>query len=152
MTSGVSECFKQFAMKETSGTLLYRMSEGDELEVLLVHPSGNYNRKSPWSIPKGLPDPGEELEAAARRETLEETGVVAEYLTYIGYADYTKSKKRIHCYAGPAPTDVRPHCASWEVDKAEFVPLKKAMKAIHPDQLVFLDRLLQAFQQVKTTP
>ena len=139
-------------MKETSGTLLYRMSEEEgELEVLLVHPSGNYNRKSPWSIPKGLPDPGEELEAAARRETLEETGVIAEYLTYIGYADYTKSKKRIHCYAGPAPANARPHCASWEVDKAEFLVLKKAMKSIHPDQLVFLERLLQAFEQVRST-
>jgi predicted NUDIX family NTP pyrophosphohydrolase len=138
-------------MKETSGTLLYRMSDKEGLEVLLVHPSGNYNRKSPWSIPKGLPDPGEELEAAARRETLEETGVTAEYLTYIGYADYTKSKKRIHCYAGPAPEKARPHCASWEVDKAEFVTLKKAMKWIHADQLVFLERLLNAFQKVKSS-
>jgi predicted NUDIX family NTP pyrophosphohydrolase len=134
-------------MKETSGTLLYRLDASD-LEVLLVHPSGNYNRKSPWSIPKGLPDPGESLEDAARRETLEETGVVANQLTYMGYADYTKSKKRVHCFAGPSPDNARPHCASWEVDKAEFLTIKKALKAIHPDQLVFLQRLLDAFQQL----
>ena len=60
-------------MKKSAGTLLYR--EGPEgLEVLLVHPSGWYNKKKPWSIPKGLPDAGEDLETAARRETREEAG------------------------------------------------------------------------------
>ena len=132
-------------MKETSGTLLYRIG-ADGLEVLLVHPSGNYNRKSPWSIPKGLPDPGEPLESAARRETMEETGVVAGYLTYLGFADYTKSRKRIHCYAGPAPEVAEAFCASWEVDKAEFVALKKARKVIHADQVVFMDRLEDALK------
>src|SRR5438874_445732 len=136
-------------MKETAGTLLFRLSDDDGLEVLLVHPSGNYNRKNPWSIPKGLPDPGEELEAAARRETMEETGVNADFLTYIGHADYTKSKKRIHCYVGPAPLEAQPHCASWEVDKAEFVGIKRAMKAIHPDQLVFLQRLIDALKRLE---
>ena len=63
-------------MKHSAGTLLYRRA-GDSLEVLLVHPSGNYNRHKPWSIPKGLPDEGESLEVAARRETLEEAGVEA---------------------------------------------------------------------------
>ena len=136
-------------MRETAGTLLFRLSEDNALEVLLVHPSGNYNRKSAWSIPKGLPDPSEPLEAAARRETLEETGVTADHLTYFGYTDYTKSRKRIHCYAGPAPPEAIPHCASWEVDKAEFVGIKRAMKSIHPDQLIFLQRLVDALKRLQ---
>ena len=45
-------------MKQSAGTLLYRDGP-DGLEVLLVHPSGWYNRGKPWSIPKGLPDPDE---------------------------------------------------------------------------------------------
>ena len=57
-------------MMESAGALLYRQ-DGEAWEVLLVHPSGNYNRKAPWSIPKGLPDSGEDLEDAARRETWE---------------------------------------------------------------------------------
>ena len=52
-------------MKESSGTLLYRHGPGG-LEVLLVHPSGNYNRKAPWGIPKGELDDGGDLEANAR--------------------------------------------------------------------------------------
>jgi predicted NUDIX family NTP pyrophosphohydrolase len=129
-------------MKQSAGTLLYR--DGPEgLEVLLVHPSGNYNRKAPWSIPKGLPGEETELEETARRETLEETGVKAGLLTALGSMDYTKSRKRIHCFAGPAPADAVPRPTSWEVDRAEFLPLEKAREVLHPEQCVFLDRLLE---------
>ena len=130
-------------MKESAGTLLYRAGEGG-LEVLLVHPSGTYNRHAPWSIPKGVPGKGETgLEETARRETLEETGVRAGELVYLGFMDYRKSRKRVHCYAGPAPAGVDPHPASWEVDRACFLPLGQARACLHPDQAVFLDRLLE---------
>ena len=126
--------------KQSAGTLLYR--EGaDGLEVLIVHPSGNYNRKAPWSIPKGIPDEGEELEAAARRETLEETGIRAGELSPLGTITYTKSRKEIHAFAGPAPPNAEPRCASWEVDQARFVPIEEARTLLHPEQAVFIDRL-----------
>ena len=127
-------------MKQSAGTLLYRRQAGG-LEVLLVHGSGGYNKHRPWSIPKGLPDEGEDLEAAARRETLEEAGVQAGPLTELGSISYVKSRKQVHCFAGPAPEDAQPHCASWEVDCAEFLPLAEARQRLHPDQLPFLDRL-----------
>lgn len=127
-------------MKESAGTLIYRYS-ADKLEVLLVHASGNYNRKAAWSIPKGEPDAGETLEETARRETLEETGVTVGTLTSLGFIDYTKSKKRVHCFAGPAPEDAEPKCASWEIDKAEFVPIATALQLIHHDQAAFIERL-----------
>jgi predicted NUDIX family NTP pyrophosphohydrolase len=127
-------------MKQSAGTLLYR--HGPEgLEVLVVHPSGPYNRKAPWSIPKGLPDEGEELEAAARRETLEETGVLAGELVELGFIDYTKSRKRIFAFAGLAPAEAAPRCVSWEVDQACFVPPERARTLLHPEQAVFIDRL-----------
>src|SRR5690606_3295751 len=118
-------------MKTSAGTLLYRRGSYG-LEVLLVHPSGNYNRRAPWSIPKGLPEPGEDLETCARRETLEETGVAADKLVPLGFVDYTRSRKRIHGFAGEAPPDARPECASWEVDRAEFLPWQEALERIHP--------------------
>ena len=55
---------------------------------------------------------------------------------------YRKSRKRVHCFAGPAPADTAPRPASWEVDQACFLPVAKARQVIHPDQAVFLDRLL----------
>lgn len=132
-------------MKHAAGLLLYRDGPAG-LEVLLVHPSGNYNRRAPWGIPKGELDEGEELEAAARRETREETGVEAGDLVALGHIDYTKSRKRVHCFAGPAPAGAAPHCASWEVDRAEFVSLTQARKLIHSDQAAFLDRLAQLLE------
>jgi predicted NUDIX family NTP pyrophosphohydrolase len=128
-------------MKEAAGTLLYRKKAGN-WEILLVHPSGNYNKKAAWSIPKGSPEPSESMEEAARRETLEETGVVAGSLVSLGFVEYTKSRKRVHGFAGEAPIDAKPWCASWEVDQSIFVAIDKAKELIHKDQAQFLKRLL----------
>lgn len=134
--------------KLSSGTLLYRQVNGS-IEVLLVHPAGNYNRRAPWGIPKGAPDPGEDLEQTARRETREETGVdMVGPLIDLGYVDYTRSRKRVHAFAAVAPEGADPRCASWEVDKAEFIEITRARRVIHPDQAVFLDRLLQHLGRV----
>jgi len=124
------------------GTLLYRQ-HGEELAVLIVHPSGNYNRRAAWGIPKGLPDEGEDFEQAARRETLEETGVACGELVSLGSIDYTKSRKTVHCFAGRLPDDAAPRCASWEVDKVELVPLERAAELLHHDQRAFLIRLAE---------
>jgi predicted NUDIX family NTP pyrophosphohydrolase len=129
-------------MKTSAGTLLYR--KGLNLEVLLVHPSGAYNRKAPWGIPKGEPDPGEALEDAARRETREETGIeVTGPLVPLDSIQYAKSRKIVHCFAGPAPAGANPTCASWEIDGVEFMTIEQAMRRIHPDQGPFLDRLIR---------
>lgn len=126
--------------KLSSGTLLYRFIAGTT-EILLVHPAGNYNRRAPWGIPKGAPDAGEPLEATARRETLEETGLLIDGpLVDLGHVDYTRSKKRVYAFAGPAP-ERAPRCASWEVDKVEFIEITRARRIIHPDQAALLDRL-----------
>jgi predicted NUDIX family NTP pyrophosphohydrolase len=129
--------------KLSSGTLLYRYV-GEAIEVLLVHPAGNYNRRAPWGIPKGAPDPDETMEDTARRETREETGLdYTEPLADLGYVDYTRSKKRVHGFAGRAPDGASPRCASWEVDKAEFIEITRARRIIHPDQAALLDRLVR---------
>jgi predicted NUDIX family NTP pyrophosphohydrolase len=60
----------------SAGILMYRR-RGDGLEVLLVHPGGPFWRNKDlgaWSIPKGEYEPGEDSEAAARREFAEELG------------------------------------------------------------------------------
>ena len=133
-------------MKQSAGTLLYRHGPGG-LEVLLVHPSGHYNRRAPWGIPKGEPDEGAGLKETARRETLEETAVEAGPLVELGFMDYQKSHKRVHCFAGPAPAGAAPRPASWEVDQACFVSVERARQLLHPDQAVFVDWLLEHLGQ-----
>jgi predicted NUDIX family NTP pyrophosphohydrolase len=127
-------------MLESAGAILYRLTE-QGVAVLLVHPSGNYNRRAPWSIPKGLVEAGESPELAARRETEEETGVAPGTLTPIGSIDYRKSRKRVYGFAGESPQGAEPRCASWEIDRAEFLPIAEASSLIHPDQLPLLERV-----------
>lgn len=128
--------------KQSAGTLLYRQGTAG-LEVLIVHPSGPYNRRAPWSIPKGIPDDGEtDLEQTARRETQEEVGIEAGVLVPLGFIEYKKSHKDVYCFAGPAPEDAAPRPTSWEIDQARFVSIDEARQLLHPDQVPFLDRLL----------
>ena len=131
---------RRVSTRESAGILVYR-EVGDELEILLVHPSGWYNKGAPWSIPKGVPEPGESMDQAALRETLEETGVAVEGplipLEFVAY----KSGKRVHGFCAPCPVDATPCCASWEVDRAQFFPLQEARLILHVAQKELVDRL-----------
>ena len=106
-------------MKQSAGALLYRYGP-EGLEVLLVHASGPYNRKAPWGIPKGEPDESEELESTARRETMEETGVVAGDLVALGSITYRKSRKQVHAFGGPAPEDAQPDRKSTRLNSSHI--------------------------------
>src|SRR5262245_41298405 len=115
VTSDHGERARESVLKQSAGTLLYRRT-GTTIEVLIVKPSGPAARYG-WSIPKGLPDPGESLEHAARRETREETGVEAAELRELGYIDYVKSKKRVVAFFGEAAPASAPKKTSWEVSE-----------------------------------
>jgi predicted NUDIX family NTP pyrophosphohydrolase len=135
-------------MKVTAGVLVYKVTDNG-LEVLIVHPAGNYNRNKPYSIPKGELHKGEELEDAARRELKEETGVSCRKLYDLGYINYKKSTKRVYGFAAKASKSARPYVASWEIDEAEFVTARKAVKLLHPDQKIFVKRLKNFLQASK---
>ena len=136
----MSGTIRRAIKRESAGILVYR-EVGGELEILLVHPSGWYNKSAPWSIPKGLPEPGESMDQAALRETLEETGVAVEGpLVPLEFVVY-KSGKRVHGFCAPCPVEAAPCCASWEVDRAQFCPLSEARLILHAAQKEFVDRL-----------
>src|SRR5262245_39570327 len=61
----------------SAGLLVYRRRPGG-IQVLLVHPGGPFWEKKDlgaWTIPKGQPEPDEDLLATARREFKEEMGI-----------------------------------------------------------------------------
>ena len=131
---------------KTSAGCLVRAVFPDGPRFLLVHPSGNYNRRSPWSIPKGELEPGEDPQACALRETREETGIECSIVRPLGEITYKKSRKKVVAFLAepmaPPPSAVL-EPASWEVDRVELLSEAEAREKIHPDQAAFIDRALE---------
>jgi predicted NUDIX family NTP pyrophosphohydrolase len=144
----------------SAGILLHRQ-RGGVVEVLLVHPGGPmWARRdaAAWSIPKGEYEPGEEPEAAARREFEEELGTAAPVgeATDLGEVRQ-KSGKLVRAWSLEGDLDAA-HITSntlqleWpprsgkrieipEVDRAEWFALEVAREKINPAQAELLDRL-----------
>jgi predicted NUDIX family NTP pyrophosphohydrolase len=146
----------------SAGILLFRRT-GDAVEVLLVHPGGPFWARKDlgaWSVPKGIVEDGEELQACALRELGEELGtpfaLAGQDLIELG-SIRQKAGKVVHCWAAEAdfdPAELRSNTFSmeWpprsggerefpEVDRAEWFGLDEARAKIIPAQADFLDRL-----------
>ena len=138
--------------KVSAGVLLYRTREAD-VQVLLVHPGGPFWAKKDdgaWSIPKGLADEGEDLQAAARREFFEETGaLVAGAFTDLGAHKQPGGKTVVAfaCEGDIDPGSLRSNVFTmeWpprsgrtaefpEVDRAGWFSLDEAVKKVTKGQ------------------
>ena len=150
----------------SAGILLFRRVSGS-LEVLLAHPGGPYWQRQDfgsWSLPKGLAEPDEALEAVAAREFAEETGSELANVALdpgrppVDLGEVTlKSGKVIHAWA--VEGDLDPALASsneieieWpprtgrrlvipEVDRVAWFGLEEARRRAHPVQAEFVNRL-----------
>lgn len=117
-------------------------------EVLLVHPRGATFRRPLFGIPKGLIEPGEGLEDAARRETAEETGVRVRIRAALGSVKQS-SGKVVHAFwatiepGAEAQIDAAGRClhSDGENDVCRFYPIGKAPELMIPAQRELLDRL-----------
>lgn len=130
---------------EVAAGCLVRARFAGEWRYLIVHPSGNYNRKAPYSIPKGLVEAGESAEDTALRETREETGLACRIVATLGEIAYVRTRKRVVGFLAealepPASTVLEP--GDWEIDRAEFLPADEARARLHPDQRPFVDRAI----------
>lgn len=91
----------------SAGIMLFRRRPAG-IEVLLVHPGGPYwagKDAGAWSIPKGLHEPGEDGEGAARREFAEETGLAPEGAVIHLGSFRQPSGKVLEAYAGEGDFD-----------------------------------------------
>ncbi len=150
----------------SAGILLFRRRDA-ALEVLLAHPGGPYwsrQQFASWSVPKGIAEDGEALEAVAEREFSEETGFKVGQVA----ADPTrppldlgevilKSGKVVRAWA--VEGDLDPTLAfsnefeiEWpprsgrmlvipEVDQVAWFGVEEARRRAHPAQAAFVERL-----------
>ncbi|WP_374514898.1 NUDIX domain-containing protein [Brevundimonas sp.] len=154
-------------MAIASAGLLVHRSGPDGPEVLLAHPGGPFWRGrdvAAWSIPKGLPEPGETLEAAALREFREETGL-SPPRPEIALRPVRSGGKIVHCWMAAADLDLTGFRSGlfeleWprgsgrtalfpEVDAVAWFGRADALVRIHAGQRPILE---EAFARLRSIP
>ena len=154
--------------KKTSsaGLAMYRFTKGTP-EVFLVHPGGpEWENDNRWGIPKGRIEPGENSFTAAKREFVEETGVILPV-----NADYCFLGKLMRSSGNPIwvwafelnwngkfvsnimqvehPRKSGKTITIPENDKGEYFNLKEARKIVFDSQQIVMDALDKFFADAK---
>lgn len=149
--------------RTSAGILLWRRN-GGRLEVLLGHNGGPFWAKKDhghWTVLKGEAEPGEELEAVARREFAEETSHELPQGPMIGLGEIVqKSGKLVVAWAvegdlDPAAAASNTFEMEWpprsgrvqqfpEIDRVEWFAPDEARRRLKAAQVPFLDRLEEA--------
>jgi predicted NUDIX family NTP pyrophosphohydrolase len=147
----------------SAGVVLWRRGEHG-IEVLLAHMGGPYWVKKDhghWTVPKGEVEPGEELEAVARREFREETGHPLPDATLVPLGQIRqKSGKVVHAWGVEGDLDASTAFSNtyemeWppksgriqsfpEIDRVEWFGLDEARRRLKAAQVPFLDRLAES--------
>ena len=120
---------------------------GDDARVLVVHRPAYDD----WSLPKGKPEPDEDLCVAASREVAEETGVKIRLGMPLGATQYLADgrPKSVHWWLGfvvsGEPHDGTPEVnGGREVDAVEWWPAARALQELsYPDERGLLARALE---------
>ncbi len=151
----------------SAGLLMCRKIE-DEVEFFLVHPGGPfYSKKNEgvWSIPKGLPETGEEIIQTAKREFFGETGITPKPPYYDLGSIKLKSGKIVYAWSFLGawtpeqgissnickiewPPSSKRYIEIAEVDRAEWMSFDQAIKMIHTHQAPFLQRAKEVYQHL----
>src|SRR6476659_170640 len=152
----------------SAGILLFRKRDG-RLEVLLGHPGGPFfarKDEGSWTVLKGEADPGEELQAVARREFAEETGSQPPDGTMLELGEIRqKGGKTVVAWAlagdlDPTTAQSNTFEMEWpprsgrrrafpEIDRVEWFDLETARKKILKGQVQLIDGLERKSEEAR---
>ena len=147
--------------RQSAGLLLYRKKTNGP-EVFLVHMGGPFwakKDKGAWTIPKGVPEAGEDLLTTANREFQEETGAVVTGRFIELEPVKQKGGKTVYAWAvesdcDPATFKCNAFTLEWppksgqyrefpEADKAAWFLMDEAKEKIISGQVKLLEELVE---------
>lgn len=158
--------------RTSAALLLYRLAEGNVLEVLIAHMGGPFWAKKDaraWSIPKGEYDDHEDPLDAAKREFEEEMGSPAPageiidlgkcrqpsgkvIITFAVRGDFDLSGFHSNTFTMEWPKNSGQMNEFPEVDRAEWMPLARAADMLVKGQIPILDGLLDRLTSAGLQP
>ena len=147
---------------------MYRKKNG-QLEVLLGHPGGPFYQRrddGAWSIPKGVPERGESLLEAAKREFEEETGILPKGPFMALTPVLQRSGRIVYAWAFEGdcdPNDVVSNLVTVnlpsgrtvefpEMDRSDFFGLGLARLKINGGQRPLIDELERRLSECRLSP
>jgi predicted NUDIX family NTP pyrophosphohydrolase len=153
----------------SAGILLYKVSTGHVVEVLVAHMGGPFWARrdlGSWDIPKGGYGPGEDAFTAAMREFEEELGSPVPSADFMDLGSSKEpSGKVVTIWAASGdldtstvvsntfdlewPTGSGQVCQFPEVDRASWFDVNTAREKLFTGQSIFLDRLIDVLRKTR---
>jgi predicted NUDIX family NTP pyrophosphohydrolase len=152
----------------SAGILLYRLDGEGGVSALIAHMGGPYwasKDEGAWSIPKGEIDEDEPVLDAAKREFREELGVDPPGVDYAELGTFAyASGKRVTVFVGDGaefaasdfvfgefemewPPRSGKTASFREVDRAEWMPLERAIELVVKGQRPAIERLAELLRE-----
>jgi len=123
-----------------------------ESKILLLHPSGAYNRRAPWLPPKEEIEADETSKEAAQRAVVEELGLPPDSCTDIkelGSVTYKTKSKMIWCFAARYLGKNDAVRLDWENDRYGWFTAEEAQRIIKEEFAPLIPKTMQLVDSPK---